>query len=79
MVLGLEAIGNVFSSFFDFIVNNILLPIVVLFFVGLFFVIQYIFIKMYAWVFTGGLKTYKAIRDSLFAKNFEKTLENLFG
>lgn len=52
MAFGIESIGIVFDKFFDFILYGMFVPILVLFYVAIFFIMQYYLIKGY--IFLGG-------------------------
>ena len=51
-----ELLSNVFGTFFEYIILYIFTPIIILFGLAFFFGIQYIFIKLYIYLFNGGEK-----------------------
>lgn len=61
-----------FTSLFDFLLNNILAPLAIIVFIGLFFIGQYYLIKMYIFsiktVFTNIVAIYERVLASKYAK-----------
>lgn len=78
MVWGLESIASSFNTFFDIIINFIITPIIVLFFVFLFFAIQYALIKFYIFLGTQAIKGYFLFLDWFKGKGYEKIMNKLF-
>lgn len=78
MVLGLDALGNAFNSFFTFLINDIFTPIFILVMVGIFFFVQYLFIKLYIFVFSKLIKGMIKVIDFVKKYNVEKFLDKIF-
>lgn len=69
MVLSLSDISGVFSTFFEFISLNFILPIMIVFWIIIFIAVQVYLIKAYVW----GIKSLIPIIK--FLLNFVKGLE----
>jgi len=77
MVWGLESLASSFNTFFDILINFIITPIIVLFFVFLFFAIQYALIKFYFFLFKELMKGYFKFMEWFRGKGYNKFIDKL--
>lgn len=71
-----STIGDVFSIFFNFIIYNLFVPLMTIFFLVLLIGVQYYLIKLYIFLFTKGVEYGKNLIS--FLSNWENKILSTF-